>query len=74
MRFLGLYKIVEIPYRELMILNKPLLSKYFLGLRGQTRGGLAIVAIAVMFFFENASLFFKNAWHFKDIFKEFEAF
>jgi hypothetical protein len=26
------------------------------------------------FFFENARLFFKNAWHFKDIFREFEDF
>jgi hypothetical protein len=25
-------------------------------------------------FFENERLFLKNAWHFKDIFREFEAF
>jgi hypothetical protein len=27
-----------------------------------------------MLFFENASLYFKNAYHFKDIFREYEAF
>jgi hypothetical protein len=31
-------------------------------------------AIASRLFFENVRLFFKNAWHFKDIFREFEAF
>jgi hypothetical protein len=39
-----------------------------------TRGGLAIVAIANRLFL-NARLFvFKNAWHFKDIFREIEGF
>jgi hypothetical protein len=30
-------------------------------------------AIADRLFFENARLLFKNAWNFKDIFREFEA-
>jgi hypothetical protein len=30
--------------------------------------------ITARLFFENSRLFFRNAWHFKDIFREFEAF
>jgi hypothetical protein len=37
--------------------------------RCRDRGGLP-----QGFFFENARLFIKNVWHFKDIFREFEAF
>jgi hypothetical protein len=33
-----------------------------------TRGGLTILAIATGFFV------YKNSWHFKDIFREIEAF
>jgi hypothetical protein len=33
-----------------------------------------VTVIATRLFFENARLFFKNAWHLKDIFREFEAF
>jgi hypothetical protein len=39
--------------------------------------GLAIIAMPQLpqgFFFENARLFLKNKWHFKDIFREYEAF
>jgi hypothetical protein len=38
---------------------------------GPGSGNAAIVA---RLFFENARLFFKNAWHFKNIFREFETF
>jgi hypothetical protein len=46
-----------------------------LNITGLGRGGLAIVVMRQLprgFFFENAKLFLKIAWHFKDIFREFE--
>jgi hypothetical protein len=48
-----------------------------LNITGLGRGGLAIVVMRQLprgFFFENAKLFLKIAWHFKEIFREFEAF
>jgi hypothetical protein len=49
-------------------------ESYDLGSHAANKGELAILAIAAMLYFENARLFVKNAWHFKDIFREFEAF
>jgi hypothetical protein len=58
-----------------MIIGRNGYCNAFFLTRGQGRTGHSDSAvISTRLFFENARLFFKNAWHFKDIFRAFEAF
>jgi hypothetical protein len=49
-------------------------TKIYHPLKQGRTGHFGYAATAARLFFVNARLFFKNAWHFKDILREFEPF